>query len=486
LNAIPDKLLDQVQSRAKRDPVWWTKTWLGIRLWSKQRQVIESVRDNPRTAVRSCHGAGKTFTAADTALWFLTNFPNSRVITTAPTFRQVEKVLWQEIRKAHKASQIPLGGDLTLTQLKIKDGWFAFGFSTDDPDAMQGQHAEYILVIMDEAPGVKPPIWEGANALLTSEHSRLLTIGNPTAPIGPFANEFKSKNTHTIKISAFDTPNFTKFGITLEDIADGSWEAKVTGPLPMPTLITPFWVAGRYDDWGPNSPMFVSRVLGDFPTDNEHTLIPLAWIEAAQQRELIPNPLDKIVMGLDIAHEGENRTVGIKRHGPVARTIIRVQGSLAPATERLVRRRVKEHSIELVCADAIGVGAPVVAHLVEDDVPVLGVKVGMPAKNNQEFFNLRAELHWHMREAFREGNIDIDPDDDDLATQLANLQYEEALNGKIKLMSKDDMKKQLAMESPDDADALALSYASGPAVHYQETDYQFIQGIELPEPGAIM
>jgi phage terminase large subunit len=133
---------EKIWERSKADPVWWVKEFLGVTLWQKQCDIAESVRDNKRTSVRSCHGAGKTFDAAMLVLWFLLCHPGARVITTAPTFRQVEKVLWQEIRKAHKAAKIPLGGDMTLTQFKIDDGWFAFGFSTDDPDSMQGQHAK--------------------------------------------------------------------------------------------------------------------------------------------------------------------------------------------------------------------------------------------------------------------------------------------------------------------------------------------------------
>ena len=73
--------------RAQRDPVWWVEEVLGDRLWQRQRDIIESVRDNPETAVKSCHGAGKSFSAARVALWFLMTHRPSIVITTAPTDR---------------------------------------------------------------------------------------------------------------------------------------------------------------------------------------------------------------------------------------------------------------------------------------------------------------------------------------------------------------------------------------------------------------
>ncbi|MBQ3302527.1 MAG: hypothetical protein IJH04_10375, partial [Eggerthellaceae bacterium] len=53
------------------DPVRWATEEADVHLWSKQREVIESVRDNSRTAVHSCHNVGKTFTAAVTAAWWI-------------------------------------------------------------------------------------------------------------------------------------------------------------------------------------------------------------------------------------------------------------------------------------------------------------------------------------------------------------------------------------------------------------------------------
>jgi hypothetical protein len=76
---------------------------------------------------------GKTWTAARVALWFLLSFPRSLVITTAPTWRQVETVLWSEIRRQHRLSRMPLGGVVLQTQLRLADEWFALGLSTDEP-----------------------------------------------------------------------------------------------------------------------------------------------------------------------------------------------------------------------------------------------------------------------------------------------------------------------------------------------------------------
>ena len=71
-----------------QDPEYFTKTILNKTLWPIQAEILKSVRDNPRTAVRSCHGIGKTFTAAMCILWFLYTHPKAIVLSTAPTWRQ--------------------------------------------------------------------------------------------------------------------------------------------------------------------------------------------------------------------------------------------------------------------------------------------------------------------------------------------------------------------------------------------------------------
>lgn len=49
----------QKQERYKTDPVAWAENYLGIKLWSRQKEIIESIRDNRNTAVAAGHGVGK-------------------------------------------------------------------------------------------------------------------------------------------------------------------------------------------------------------------------------------------------------------------------------------------------------------------------------------------------------------------------------------------------------------------------------------------
>ena len=119
------------RSRSQREVLSWQP-------WSKQREVLESIRDNPRTSVASCHGPGKTAVAAVGGLWYLSVYPQSRVITTAPTMVQLRDVLWREITSLYFASEGFLEAELFGTRLEIAPDWFAVGLTTDTPGTVSG------------------------------------------------------------------------------------------------------------------------------------------------------------------------------------------------------------------------------------------------------------------------------------------------------------------------------------------------------------
>ena len=136
--------VQEIKSYFKKNltnPEYFTEKILGKQLWLTQADILKSVRDNSRTAVRSCHGIGKTFTAAICILWFLYSHKKAIVLSTAPTWRQVEKLIWKEIRSAYREALIPLGGNLLPKAPElhlIYNEWYAAGLSTDDPEQVSG------------------------------------------------------------------------------------------------------------------------------------------------------------------------------------------------------------------------------------------------------------------------------------------------------------------------------------------------------------
>lgn len=445
-----------------QNPEYFTRKILNKSLWPIQAEILCSVRDNMRTAVRSCHGIGKTFTAAMCILWFLYMHPKAVVLSTAPTWRQVEKLIWKEIRSAYRESLIPLGGNLlpkTPELHLIHDEWYAAGLSTNEPDRFQGFHEEHILVVVDEAAGVNLEIYEAIEGILTSSGARLLLIGNPTAIGTPFYDAFtKPIGYKTFHISAFDTPNFTAYGLTPEDIASGTWQEKVT-EIPYPKLITPQWVADRYKAWGEASAPYQVRVMGNFPQQGEDTLIPLLWIELAMER-WEETPEDKPVqLGVDVAAYGSDKTVIAVRKGQKVTELNVYSQKNTRETAGLVIQHAADNGTRKVAVDEIGIGRGVVDSLEEKGFYDVGVNVAEKSSNSERYHNLRAELWWHLRELLNPEKEPIAlPPDDELLSELASVKYKVDAKGAIQIESKDDMKKRLG-HSPDRSDAVVLAFA---------------------------
>ncbi len=419
---------------------------LGGTLWEMQERVLEAVRDHTRVAVRSCNGSGKTYAAAYTVLWWLMCFGDALVITTAPTDHQVRDILWREIRRAYRGHEELIDGRLLRTSLELGDKHYANGLSTNTPDRFQGFHADNILFVVDEAPGVREEIFDAIEGSMTSARARMLLLGNPTARRGTFYEAFHSRRElwHTIHISAFDTPNLTADEIVLAG------------------LVTPKWVADAAVNWGESSPMYQVRVLGEFPSDSEDTLIPLKLIEESAERwkrgEAAEGDEDEpLEIGVDVARYGSDKTVLCTRRGQRVLSIESFGRQDTMVTTGHVARAIEEGKPAAVRIDEIGIGAGVVDRLKElGHKMVVGVNVSTRASRPDHFANLRAELYDGLRRRFEEGRIAI-PDDRELIGQLAALRYQFTSSGQMKLEEKDDLRRR-GHPSPDRADALALAF----------------------------
>lgn len=178
--------------------------------------ILRSVASRPRVAVKACHASGKTFVAAVAVLWFVTRYQDGIVVTTAPTWTQVEKLLWGEIHRAVQSSRIAFP-QLSKTELRIGPGNYALGLSTNEGVRFQGFHGR-VLIVVDEAPGVKAEIWEAIEGIRAGGDVRVLALGNPTIASGPFYDAFTANRDGwcTFTISAFDSPNLT--GVNLDEL----------------------------------------------------------------------------------------------------------------------------------------------------------------------------------------------------------------------------------------------------------------------------
>jgi len=441
----PDPLTEVYRA----DPVRWAKDRLHRHMWSMQRDIMRSVVDHRRTAVQSCHGPGKSLTAATLAAWWIDTHPigQAMVISTAPTYPQVHAILWEEIRRAHRIGALP-GRVLRSDEWQTPDGVIVgMGRKPADTDehGFQGFHRRYVLVILDEACGIPDQLWTAVEAVTTNADCRILAIGNPDDPGTTFArNCGPGSGWNTIKISAFETPNFTG-ELVPSDLR--------------PMLVSQEWVDDARKRWGTDSPLYKSKVLGEFPETSADTLIPASWIIAAQQRTIDPDPVGQL--GVDVARYGADRTVVYHRRGGHVRLYRDWSHAATTQTTGLIVQAIRELNVTQVQVDGVGVGGGVVDQLLEQGFPVLDMQAGGGALDNKRFVNARAEWFWRLREMFdpANGGIDIDPADDELASQLGALRFTYDSRGRIKIEGKDDMKKR-GMPSPDRADALMLAFAT--------------------------
>lgn len=215
--------LSAMQGVWQKDPCKFFVDALDVRpehIWSKMREIAESVRDNRFTVVPAGHNLSKSYTAGRLAAWFMMSFPPATVITTAPSEKQVKEVLWREIRACVTNAKLPggLGGRLLTQKWDFQEEsglkWFAIGFATKadtvtaEATAFQGYHNDNVLIIFDEAAGILKEIWTASQSLFTDKNVRFLAIGNPTSMMGEFANVVKDPKYNVINVSVLDTPNF--------------------------------------------------------------------------------------------------------------------------------------------------------------------------------------------------------------------------------------------------------------------------------------
>ena len=452
-------LIDPPELRWRRDPVAWVTERTRGELYAKQREILEAVRDHHRVAVKSCHSAGKSWTAAETVCWWLDSHPvgDARVVTTAPSTKQVEAVLWYEINRVH--ARAGLVGRTNLTEWYVGKEMVAFGRKPADydPTAFQGVHARYLLVVLDEAYGIPKELWDAAESLASGEHSRILAIGNPDGP-GEFQNVCKpTSGWHVIRISYRDTPNFT---------------GEPVSPALAEVLIAPHWVESRRKRWGPDSALFQSKCEGEFPSGGDpFAVVQYDWARLCQLADLPEDPAVR-EGGIDVGAGGD-RTIIRERVGPVAgRELVFIDRD-PMRTVGLLAQAIEEWGLTRVRVDSGGIGWGIFGRLKElsrrhnyagegtHGAEVIPINFGsLPSPGlEKKYLNKRAELWWVVgRELSRLGTWDLRNVDDDTIHELTTPRYEILdSHGKVKIEPKKDIIERLGF-SPDSAEALLLAF----------------------------
>lgn len=435
------------------NPVLWAKEAVGFHPDPQQEKILAGYLDRGFDAVKSGHGVGKTATASIRGLHFLSTRPFSIVPCTAPTRRQLRSILWKEfakwIRHSNYLSEILIWEAERIKVRGYESEWYAEAVTSrsrgaDDSNVgLQGFHAGPgtggIHYIVDEASGVTEGSMSAVEGALTEANAYALMIGNPTHLSGTFYNAFgKDKDLwHSMTLSCLDS-----------SIVADSYPKRMAKKY------------GKYSD------MYRVKVLGEFPTRESEGLVPLAFVMDAYGRgEDDVDPGSEVWGGLDVALSGANRTVLYLRHGNYVFFKALCEQDREEDIAEWLRENILRYDVTCVTVDAIGPGSGVISHMRKMGLgrKVRAFKSGdkpVGRKNDQLYFNARAQAYWYLRSLFYTTNIALahDSDDELLTGQLTAIRVE-PYGSKVKIEQKKDMKRR-AIDSPDDADALVLCFAN--------------------------
>lgn len=435
-------MVREMRDRTFSQPSHYPQEILGIHLWEKQEEIVESVLRHEKTLVYSCISSGKSFCAAAIIpMWLHLFYPNGRVFTIAPTERQLEVNLWGEFSKIYANSKMPLGGELLMLDWKLDRNCYAKGFKPANALNIFGIHGPHDLFIVDDGQGLDPLVIDAMENAFAGGTAKMLFLCNPTMNSGLVYECITAKRAlfHCIKIDAYDTPNVR------------------SGSLIVPGLVTREKVLEWEREYGRESDWFRVKVLALPPKQEPDTLIPLDWIELATCREA--SAYAPVVMGVDVARFGDDDTVICIKDGRHIRPVITVlHGNDTMQVTGMIAKMARDNAVEEIYVDEIGVGAGVVDRLAELKFNVYGINVGEKAGDEERFVNLRSEMWWATRESLdpkNPGAMCI-PKHDRLMADLSSLKWMTDSSGRVKIEPKEDTKERLG-RSPDVGDAYALA-----------------------------
>ncbi len=422
---------------------------------SYQAEILDKLAVPGRYALQMANSTAKTATAALAILWFLDCYTDSRVLTTAGTWSQLQEQLWQEIPFWAEHARIPFSavGRIGRTQINLKPGWIAFGRAADRPETFEGVHAPHIMVLVDEAKAVNPDIFGSIRRILRGNEDAklwLIILSSPGSPTGPFYDICKGDQAHRYEI--FHISAYESERVSLAQIEEDA------------------------NDLGESSPLFVAMDLGEFPEEGEDTVIPLSWAQAAVGRTV--SRVGARILGVDVAHMGSDETVLASLFGRAVELSAIYQGQDTTWTAGRILALHRQHSYTNIGVDAVGYGAGVADQLKANQIKARSINFGETQSMVQpdRYVNLKAEIYYILRAMLEEGfkfpgdpekGLSL-PDDKRLIHQLTMQKFLFDTKLRYKLESHDDLKRR-GEKSPDRADAVAIATYLSRTGHLGET-----------------
>lgn len=450
-------------------PEYAGHTWDGTR--DPLLDAMDAVARGEWVAVSSGTGTGKTFLMAAMLLWHTASYHDSIAVTVATKEDQMLKGVWREVGRLFPpfAKRFPKA-ELTTLRLRMDpsrgDTWAAWGITAKvtagetSNTSVQGLHAARLLILCDEMPGIPQPIITALENTATDPGNIIAGFGNPDNNTDPLAVFSRKSGVRAIRISALDHPNV------------------VTGRTLVPGAVSRSSIVKRAEDYGVESPLYGSRVQGISPAQAADALIHRAWCDAAIARGaawLASGALTGLpyAYGVDPSNSDGGDDAAVARfHGPLCLSVVAkpCPNANVLGMEVLFLAQADAVMPDAIGIDPIGVGAGTVnemTRLMKHAMPVALNGGASPqhratkgedgtgwSSDANQFLNLRAQMHWQLREDLRKGYIGL-PNDPALLEELVMAKYL-VRSGKVVVESKDDIKKRLG-RSPNRSDAVVYA-----------------------------
>ncbi len=421
-----------------------------------------------------------TFWAACLVYWFLACFEDSIIPTVAPKEDQLLKNLWKELGRLWPRfnRHFPMAEMLTSTirmkpTQKDRETWacwaFVCGVGADETVATkaQGMHAQHMLVITEETPGIHPSIMIALRETRTDDHNLQLSLGNPDHRMDELHKFCEDETTTFVRISALDHPNV----VTKRPIVPGAIGRQM--------------LVKRTKKLGLGSRLYNSRIRGISPPESETALIKHEWCVVAAEKWKDPKYREGPAwLGVDVADVPTGDNAALARGiGRCCTEVSAFPVEDANLLGKQVATEIRATGLDpkYVGVDTVGVGAGTknelkrlgikVRHIfgnakavpgldvdtlwsrTEDDLEGIMRPTGPTVIEAERFDNLRSQMFWRCREDLRTLNLAL-PDDEELFTELCAHEWT-TKNGKIAVLPKDEVIVRLG-HSPNKADALVM------------------------------
>ena len=412
-----------------------------VAILASVREGLLTVDEAIQIAVASGHGIGKSALVAWLILWALATMEDTKGVVTANTENQLKTKTWAELAKWHR---LFIAKDLfqyTATAIFSTDPnhektWRIdmVPWSERNTEAFAGLHnqGKRVLLVFDEASAIPDIIWEVSEGALTDKDTQILwfAFGNPTRNTGRFRECFR-KFRHRWKTRQID-----------------SRTVKMTNKKQLQA-----WV----NDYGEDSDFVKVRVRGIFPSASDRQFISTEIADAGRGRHLRQEQYNfaPVIITLDPAWDGGDESVIWLRQGLMSKKLAVYQKN----DNDMVLAGYLAHFEDRYQADAVfidqgyGTGVASAGKSMGRQWTLVSFAAESP---DPGYLNLRAYMWGQVKKWLQEGGAY--PDDQVMYDDLTGPEYEVRLDGKIKLESKQDMKKR-GLPSPNRADALALSFA---------------------------